>query len=250
MFVSERRPEHNEVFDETEAKQYASGCDVKNTSDYRINAIETTRPFNNSGRIRGTHVVVCFGPGNELEEFARLGANPAIGVDASPTMIAHAQKRFPREIAEGKIILKKGWAQALPLDSGIADGTSNFNSFHQFKDEARALAALSEQVRILKPGGWGFIRDFRRNVPAWRMDEFLRKRRSNVPELLRESLSAAFTEDEFRDMLAKVDGIKSTVRKARDPRRILALWLPIAKDPIPHWLDHMISQDVMFQKIK
>lgn len=250
MNILERRPEKVEVFKPNEARQYADGCDVKNTSDYRIVTTEAARAFGQRGRINGTVVVVCPGPGNELGEFIRLGADRTIGIDASPEMIAHAKQKFSREITSGKIELKQGWAQELPLGQATANGTTNFNSFHQFQDEQRALSALREQVRILKPGGWGFIRDFRRNVPSWRMDEFLKRRQSNVPDLLRESLGAAFTEGEFRDMLTQIDGIEFVVEKARDPRRIVSLWPAIARDRIPHWLDFMISQNVKIRKLK
>lgn len=251
MSIEKRIPESGgEVFNASDANRYAQGCDIPRTSDYKIFAVETKRAVSPNRKIEGVVVNVCPGPGNECKEFVDLGVDRAIGVDASPTMIAHGQRRFPGEIAAGKIEFRQGWAQNLPVESGIAEGSTNFNSFHQFEDEHRALDALKEMVRVLKPGGWGFIRDFRRNVPPWRMDEFLKKRRSNVPDLLRESLGAAFTEDEFRDMLKQIDDIEFVVRKARDPRRIMSLLPAIAKDRIPHWLDFMISQNVVIRKLK
>lgn len=182
-----------------------------------------------------------------------MGAQKTIGIDASETMLDHASQKFAREIAQGRMEFKKGWAQKLPVKDDIAKGSVNFHSFHQFKDEQRAFDALKEMVRILEPNGWGFVRDFRRDVSKPIMDTFLKKRTAKTPavaELLRESLSAAFSQDEFRDMLKNIDGIKFTVERARDPRRILSLWSAIALDPVPHWMDSMIDQNVKIQKLK
>lgn len=257
MSIEKRRPEKNEVFDEKDAKAYASGCDfkegIKQTSDYAIVAAEAARMFGTQGRLSGLVVEVCPGPGNLCGELLHKGASKVIGIDASQTMLDHASEKFKREIAKNQMEFKKGWAQQLPLGDNIAKGTLNFHSFHQFKDEQRAFDALKEMIRILKPNGWGFVRDFRRDVPTLVMDRFLKRRTAKTPavaELLRDSLSAAFSQDEFIDMLKRIDGIKFTVEKASDPRRILSLWSAIALDPVPHWMDSMIDQNVKIQKLK
>lgn len=257
MFIEKRIPEKAEVFDEKDAKAYATGCDfkegIKKTSDYTIVAAEAARMFGKRGRLSGLVVEVCPGPGNLCGELIQMGVKQTIGIDASQTMLDHASRKFAREIAQGRMKFKKGWAQQLPLMDGIAKGSLNFHSFHQFNDEQRALDALKEMVRVLEPGGWGFVRDFRRDVPKHVMDRFLKKRTAKTPavaELLRESLSAAFSQDEFMAMLSMVDGIKFKVEKARDPRRILSLWPAIALDPVPHWMDSMIDQNVKIQKLR
>lgn len=257
MSIEKRRPEKDEVFNEEDAKAYASGCDfkegIKQTSDYAIVAAEAARMFGKRGRLSGLVVEVCPGPGNLCGELLHKGASKVIGIDASETMLNHASQKFVHEIAQGRMEFKKGWAQNLPINDGVAKGSINFHSFHQFKDEQRAFDALKEMVRILAPNGWGFVRDFRRDVPTLVMDRFLKKRSAKTPEvaeLLRESLSAAFSQDEFIDMLKRLDGIKFTVEKARDPRRILSLWSAIALDPVPHWMDSTIDQNVKIQKLK
>lgn len=257
MSIEKRRPEKDEVFNEKDAKAYATGCDfkegIKKTSDYAIVAAEAARMFGRGGRLSGLVVEVCPGPGNLCGELIKMGAQKTIGIDASETMLDHASQKFAREIAQGRMEFKKGWAQKLPVKDDIAKGSVNFHSFHQFKDEQRAFDALKEMVRILEPNGWGFVRDFRRDVSKPIMDTFLKKRTAKTPavaELLRESLSAAFSQDEFRDMLKNIDGIKFTVERARDPRRILSLWSAIALDPVPHWMDSMIDQNVKIQKLK
>ena len=255
MSIEKRRPEKDEVFNEKDAKAYASGCDfhegIKKTSDYAIVAAEAARMFGKQGRLSGLVVEVCPGPGNLCGELIKRGAQKTIGIDASETMLDHASDKFAREITQGRMEFQKGWAQKLPVNDGVAKGSINFHSFHQFKDEQRAFDALKEMVRILAPNGWGFVRDFRRDVSKPIMDTFLKQRTAKTPavaELLRESLSAAFTQDEFIDMLKRIDGIKFTVERARDPRRILSLWSAIALDPVPHWMDSMIDQNVKIQK--
>lgn len=257
MSIEKRRPEKDEVFNDKDAKAYATGCDfkegIKKTSDYAIVAAEAARMFGTRGRLSGLVVEVCPGPGNLCGELIKKGAQKVIGIDASETMLDHATKKFEREIAQGRIEFKKGWAQKLPINDGIANGSINFHSFHQFKDDQRAFDALKDMVRILTPSGWGFVRDFRRDVPTHIMDRFLKKRTAKTPEvaeLLRESLGAAFTRDEFIDMLKKIDGIKFSVENAQDPRRILSLLPAIALDPVPHWMDSMIDQNVKIQKLR
>ena len=155
MSIEKRKPEKDEVFNVKDARAYATGCDfqegMKKTSDYAIVAAEAARMFGKQGRLSGLVVEVCPGPGNLCGELIKMGAQKTIGIDASETMLDHASDKFSREIIQGRMEFKKGWAQKLPINDGIAKGSVNFHSFHQFKDEQRAFEALKEMIRILAP---------------------------------------------------------------------------------------------------
>ncbi len=245
-----RVPERAEIFPPREAEVYANGCDFPETSDYAIVAAEIAFAFGNQGKISGHIVEVCPGPGNLCGELLGLGAEKVTGIDGSPVMIAHARNKFPAEIADGRMAFHLGLAQSLPLPDNIVDGIVNFNSFHQFQDDQRAFAALSEMARVVKPGGWGLIRDFKRGAPN--QSEFIDKRatKEEIKKLLADSLEAAFTNDEFRNFLQQIPGIEFVVKDTQDPWRLPEkVCERMRKDPVAHWMDFLISQHVIFRKL-
>lgn len=213
-----RIPEKSEIFPPDEAKLYADGCDFPETSDYVIVAAEIDFLFDVSGHI----VEVGFGPGNLCGELLTIGDDTTkiTGVDGSPVMVAHAENKFSSEVASGRMKFIEGLAQNLPLPDNSVDGIVCFNTFHQFADDERTFEALKEMVRVLKPGGWGLIRDFKRGAPN--QEEFIDKRatKEEIKELLRVSLGAARTPDEFRNFLTQIPGIEFSVEDTPDPWRL------------------------------
>ncbi len=245
-----RVPEKVEMFDDIEAKTYADGCDFPETSDYAIVAAEIVKAFGQNGKLSGTIVEVCPGPGNLCGELLKKGADHVIGIDGSQTMLDHATKKFAPEIENGQINFRRGQAQALPLPDGSVDGIVNFNSFHQFASEERALAALSEMARVLKPGGWAFVRDFKRGASKKAIDARLEHTKPEIKPLLLDSLQAAFTPDEFAKMLEQIPGIQFTVTDAENPMRLSEeVCELIRNDPVDHWLDFGFSQEVKIKKL-
>ncbi len=245
-----RVPERAEIFDAKDALTYIEGCDFSKTSDYAIVAAEIVLAFGKQGRITGHIVEVCPGPGNLCGELLDIGAEKVTGVDGSPVMINHARKKFLKQIAHGQMEFIPGIAQNLPLPDGAVDGIVNFNSFHQFADDKRAFDALREMVRVLKPGGWGLVRDFKRG--ASNQAEFIDKRatKEEIKKLLSDSLDAAFTPQEFTNFLDQIPGIELSVTDTKDPWRLSeAICERMRNDPVAHWMDFLISQHVIFWKI-
>lgn len=248
--IGVRIPEKAEIFPPDEARVYAEGCDFPETSDYAIVAAEIAILFGNRGRISGHIVEVCPGPGNLCGEILDLRAQKVTGIDGSPEMLDHAKKKFSQQIAEGQMKFMEGMAQNLPLQDNSVDGIVNFNSFHQFESDDRAFDALKEMVRVLKPGGWGLVRDFKRGAPN--QTEFIDKRatKPKIKQLLADSLEAAFTSDEFRGFLTQIPGIEFSVEDTKDPWRLPeAVCERMRKDPVAHWMDSMISQHVIIRKL-
>jgi len=248
--VDTRVPEVCEIFDMPEAQSYIEGCDFPATSDYAIVAAEITQLFGNSDTITGHIVEVCPGPGNLCGELLEIGANRVTGIDGSTVMLAHVRKKFREQIADGRMNFEQGLAQALPLPDSSVDGIVNFNSFHQFADDQRACVALREMARVLKPGGWGLVRDFKRGAP--KQAEFINKRatKEEIKKLLADSLEAAFTSDEFNYFLRQIPGITFEVVDTQNPWRLSeSVCKRMRNDPVAHWMDFLISQHVVIKKL-
>jgi SAM-dependent methyltransferase len=91
------------------------------------------------------------GPGNFTRDFARVVSEHglAIGIDASPTMLARAVKDTPPAAfpAAGYI---RGDAVQLPFRDASFDAVCCFAALHFFDDP---FAALDHMTRVLTPGG-------------------------------------------------------------------------------------------------
>ena len=91
---------------------------------------------------------VACGPGNYTREFARLvGADGlAVGIDASPTMLARAVRDTPGE----GVAYVRGDAVELPFRDASFDAVCCFAALHLF---AEPFVALDHMARVLTPGG-------------------------------------------------------------------------------------------------
>lgn len=243
-----RIPESTEIFETKEAWEYLL-CDFPKTSDYAIVAAEIALEFGRNGRINGHIVEVCPGPGNLCGELLDIGAKKVTGIDGSPVMIDHARKKFPWQILYRQMDLKQGMAQNLPLSDNSVDGVVNFNSFHQFADDKRAFDALCEMVRVLKPGGWGLVRDFKRGASQEVIDKRLETTLPEVKPLLLKSIVASFTAGEFTTFLKQIPGIEFEITNTQTPWRLSeAICKRMRNDPVAHWMDYLISQHVIIRK--
>lgn len=246
-----RIPEKVEIFEPEEAKLYANACgDDSTTSDYDIVAAEISEAFGTKGCIGGLVVEVCPGPGNLCGKLLDLGADAVIGIDGSPEMIDHASNKFQQQIAQERMNFRLGLAQELPLPDDSVDGIVNFNSFHQFATEDRALQALREMARVLKSGGWGLVRDFRRGAPLDAIEERLKHTKAKIVPLLIDSIIASFSPEEFASMLEQIPDVTFGIAETEDPRRLgQHLRALIDADPVVHWMDSKFSQHVIMRKI-
>ena len=99
----------------------------------------------------GEHLAeVGFGGGALMQLALNAGAAKVTGVDPSPDMLERAQRRFRREVDEGRLRLAEGTASRLPLVAGEADAAASLHNIYFWSDPA---AAIAEFARILKPGG-------------------------------------------------------------------------------------------------
>jgi SAM-dependent methyltransferase len=93
---------------------------------------------------------VACGPGNFTREFARVVGDEglAVGIDASPTMLARAIDDTPDPY--GNVAYIRGNAVELPFRDSSFDGACCFAALHLFDDP---FAALDHMTRVLTPGG-------------------------------------------------------------------------------------------------
>jgi len=91
---------------------------------------------------------VACGPGNFKRAFARrVGPEGlAVGIDASPTMLARAVADTPRE----DVAYVRGDAVRLPFRDASFDAVCCFAALHLF---AEPFTALDHMTRVLTPGG-------------------------------------------------------------------------------------------------
>ena len=94
---------------------------------------------------------IGFGPGHALKRLCKIAPHGTVtGIDRSATMFREASVRNRRPIAEGRLSLKRGSFESLPLDNTSVDAILVVNVIYFI---APLTAALSEARRVLRPGG-------------------------------------------------------------------------------------------------
>lgn len=91
------------------------------------------------------------GPGVALEATtAVVSAGTVVGLDHSEVMLRQAARRNRTAIADGRLALVRGEAQALPTLLGRFDRIYSMNVWQFWSDQERVIAGLAAQ---LSPGG-------------------------------------------------------------------------------------------------
>jgi ubiquinone/menaquinone biosynthesis C-methylase UbiE len=111
--------------------------------------------------IRGNEVVLDLGAGTgrfSLTMAKRLTTGKIICLDLSEEMLQHLRRKAEQAGLQDRIQLRKGEASASGLDDESLDLVMSNSVFHELSSPESVLA---EALRILKPGGWVMISDFR-----------------------------------------------------------------------------------------
>ena len=150
---------------------------------------------------------VACGPGNFTREFAAL-AGPsglAVGIDASPTMLARAARDTPgREVA-----YVRGDAVHLPFRDGSFDAVCCFAALHLF---AEPFAALDHMARVLTPGGRiALFTSCRMRTAPLRTVDRLAGARTGMHMFERDEVTAALRERGFTEVHQRVHGLTQFV---------------------------------------
>jgi SAM-dependent methyltransferase len=92
-----------------------------------------------------------FGPGSAIRALAKAASKGAVlGIDSSPDMLAQAERRNRRAIAEGRVQLRLGRFDALPWPAGSIGKILAVNVVYFFSEGGDEIR---EARRVLAPGG-------------------------------------------------------------------------------------------------
>lgn len=241
---SVRVPEKSEIFNEAEAQKYILGCDIPETADDLLLALEMQRMFEPLAiRSMGILDAMC-GPGRLGREFLDLGAQHVVFHDGDKTMITHAMAEASKIRQSGQIIESvKSDVCNIKLDDNRFDLVICHNATHQLSDQDRLEEAMREFVRITVPGGHVVVADFQR--PATLELKKAASARLNVtnPEvvdLLIPTYAASFSKEEFEGVFRVIPGIRKwSVVDAEPPMLTWEMWQRVNLDPFRgHLMDY------------
>jgi SAM-dependent methyltransferase len=150
---------------------------------------------------------VACGPGNFTREFAQIvgDAGLAVGIDASPTMLARAVA----DTAPGRVAFVRGDAERLPFRDASFDAVCCFAALHLFADP---FAALDHMTRVLTPGGRiAILTSARLQSAAGRAVNELAGARSGMRIFGPDEIVDALTQRGFADVRQRIAGLTQFV---------------------------------------
>ncbi|HVE69093.1 MAG TPA: methyltransferase domain-containing protein [Solirubrobacteraceae bacterium] len=160
------------------------------------------------GRGDGVLDVAC-GPGNFTRDFGhRVGDEGlAVGIDASPTMLARAVQDTPDPYGNTAYI--RGDAVDLPFRDASFDAVCCFAALHLFADP---FAALDSMTRVLTPGGRiaVFTSCRTRSAPLRTIDGLMGAR-SGMRMFEHDEITDALADRGFGDVAQRVTGLTQFV---------------------------------------
>jgi len=141
------------------------------------------------------------GPGFLVREIAKRSKSfTVIGFDRSPHALKLGKKNC---INLRNVKFIRGNAMNIPLKARSVDLVISKDSFHEL---GNPLNVLREMLRIIKPGGYLFIQDLRRDLPQYLIQR-AEPRESILQKLQYYSTRASYTKKEVREVLKKL-GVK------------------------------------------
>jgi SAM-dependent methyltransferase len=158
---------------------------------------------------------VACGPGNFTREFARVvgPTGLAVGIDASPTMLARAVRDTPA-IDFDNVAYVRGDAVELPFRDASFDAVCCFAALHMFAEPFRALDRMA---RVLTPGGRIaiFTSCRMRSAPLRTWDGIVGERLTGQRMFERDEITGALRERGFVDVSQRVSGLTQFVGARR-----------------------------------
>jgi SAM-dependent methyltransferase len=150
---------------------------------------------------------VACGPGNFTREFADVvgPTGLAVGIDASPTMLARAVA----DTAPGRVAYVRGDAERLPFRDASFDAVCCFAALHLLSDP---FAALDHMTRVLTPGGRiAILTSARLQSAAGRTVNDLAGARSGMRIFGPDEIVDALTDRGFADVSQRIAGLTQFV---------------------------------------
>jgi ubiquinone/menaquinone biosynthesis C-methylase UbiE len=98
---------------------------------------------------------IGFGGGTALSQIAaRLRTGAVCGVDISPDLVHKAERRFRKEIAEGRVRVMSGGISQLPFSDNVFDRVFTINTIYFWPDP---LQGMREICRVLRDEGRAIV---------------------------------------------------------------------------------------------
>ncbi len=239
-----RVPEKSEIFNEEEAQKYITGCDIPETADDLLLALEMQSLFGPMSIRRMKILDTMCGPGRLGREFLELGTQHVVFHDGHETMITHAITEASKVRQSGQIVESITSDVAhIRSDDNMFDLVICHNATHQLSDQERLEETMKEFVRITVPGGHVVIADFQRpatlelkKAASARLDVT----NPEVVELLIPTYAASFSKEEFEGVLRSIPGIRKwSVMDAEPPKLTWETWQRVNEDPFKgHLMDY------------
>jgi ubiquinone/menaquinone biosynthesis C-methylase UbiE len=164
--------------------------------------------------------VLDVGTGNALipiELCRRVTTCRVMAADLSRAMLEQARYRIEVAGLIGRIQLDYSDAKHMLYRDGMFDLVLCNGSLHHFADPA---VVLRESLRVTAPGGWLFFRDLLRPADLAALDQLVATYAGEDNEfqrqMFRQSLQAALTLDEMRDLVAHLGCDPQSVQVTSD----------------------------------
>jgi ubiquinone/menaquinone biosynthesis C-methylase UbiE len=140
-----------------------------------------------------------------------------VGVDAAASMLAVGRESVARAGLDDRVDLKLADAKALPFAGGSFAAVMSNSIVHHIPQPG---AVLAEMVRVLRAGGTIVVRDLLRppDEPTLRsfVNQYAAEANGHQRQMFADSLHAALTLAEVRDLVAAVGMDPAAVRQTSD----------------------------------
>lgn len=244
-----RVPEASEMFSPEDARDYINGCDYPKSVDELLLVWEMQRFFGQD-RIKDMRILEAMcGPGRLAREFSGIGVKSVVSHDGDSTMLEHARS----QALPGMTDFIQSPVDNIPNPNNSFDLVICHNSIHQLSSIEKLHKVMTELLRLAVPGGWVIIADYQRSIaPEFleAIEERLKWTKPEIVPLLVSTYIAAFSKEEFKNIVGQLPGIKKwVVQDALPPVLTPDKKERVDQDPVKHLLDFSaMSLRVIIQK--
>jgi ubiquinone/menaquinone biosynthesis C-methylase UbiE len=140
-----------------------------------------------------------------------------VAIDAAEHMLALGRANVEAGGLGGRIRLERCDAKAMPFRDGEFGAVISNSIVHHIPEPS---AVLAEMLRVLRPGGWLFVRDLLRPDDEAALRQLVNLHAAGANDhqrrMFAESLHAALSLDELRAMVARLELPPEGVRQTTD----------------------------------
>ncbi len=152
-----------------------------------------------------------------IELFRRPVSATVWAIDLAAEMLLLAEQNVRDAAMHGRILLEQGDAKTLPYGDGEFDIVMSNSIIHHIPEP---IDCLREMIRVLRSGGLLFVRDLLRPETDAEVESLVETyagtENEHAKQLFRQSLHAALTVDEMRQLLSDCDWPQAVVSQTTD----------------------------------